>query len=212
MLSLVNSINIWWKSKPFLYNCLGEEGTVPNLFYELTGHWYHTWQRHYKKKTCRPVSLKGKDVKRKNPYQNINKSNPLFIIYLYMPNCNQVRLTPSMQGWYIFHKLVKLITLREYRLTLEHRFELLGSTYTQIFFNSKCYCTAQSVVGWILQYAEQQIRGTLYTDGLTINYLFMDFQPHRKLGLGLASLNPCVVEGSVVNGKVRLSQQGLKII
>lgn len=104
-------------------------------------------------KTCRPVSLKGKDVKRKNPYQNINKSNPLFIIYLYMPNCNQVRLTPSMQGWYIFHKSVKLITLREYRLTLEHRFELLGSTYTQIFFNSKYYSTVQSVVGWILQYA-----------------------------------------------------------
>lgn len=40
----------------------------------------------------------------------------------------------------------------------------------------------------------------------------MDFQPHRKLGLGLASLNPYVMQGSGVNGKViDYLNKGLKV-
>ena len=57
------------------------------------------------------------------------------------------------------------------QLTLEqHRFELWGSTYTWIFFDSKYSSTSWSLVGWIRGMQNCGDRGTAHTEG-TISYI-----------------------------------------
>ena len=86
----------------------------------------------------------------------------------------------------------------EVQLTLEqHRFEQCGSTYTQIFFNSKHYSTIQSPVGWIWRCRTTDMeepcirRNWVYRRAY--HKLYRDFRQHG----GSAPLTPVLFKGQL---------------
>ena len=79
------------------------------------------------------------------------------------------------------------------QLTLEQcRFDLLRCTYTQIFFNSKCYSTVRSSVGWICWCETAVTNPCIWSESRFVSYSCDPYSPWncpgQSTGVGSLSL------------------------